>query len=266
MEYKEFKAKTVEDAITEASIALGMPSDSLEIEVVSEGSTGLLGIFSKDAVIRVREKAAKREDPVEDKAKEEAKPKKDRKEKKDKKENKGNKENKPVVKEEVQEKKEKAPAAPLDTSKAEADIKKFLSEVLEKMEMPAEIEIETDAAEKSINVNLESDNSGDIIGKRGATLDALQYLASIIANKDNPDYFRVKLDTKNYRERRQKTLENLAKNVAAKVKKTRRKVVLEPMNPYERRIIHAYLQSDDKVTTKSEGEEPNRRVVVYYKK
>ena len=94
----------------------------------------------------------------------------------------------------------------------------------------------------------------------------MQYLISIVVNKNSEDYYRVKLDTKEFRERRQKTLENLAKNVASKVKKTRRKVVLEPMNPYERRVIHSYLQADKNVTTKSEGEEPNRRVVVFYKR
>ena len=110
------------------------------------------------------------------------------------------------------------------------------------------------------------EDTGELIGKKGQTLDAVQYILSIIVNKDQDSYFRVKLDTNNYRERRQKTLENLARNMAAKVKKTHRKVTLEPMNPYERRVIHAYLQSDKLVTTKSEGEEPNRRIVIYYKK
>lgn len=142
----------------------------------------------------------------------------------------------------------------------------FLKNVLEKLNVEAELEVEIDEVEKVININIEGDDTGDLIGKRGQTLDSLQYLTSIVANKGQEEYYRVKLDTKNYRERRQKTLENLAKNVASKVKKTRRKIVLEPMNPYERRIIHSYLQSDKFVETKSEGEEPNRRVVVYYKR
>ena len=131
---------------------------------------------------------------------------------------------------------------------------------------PAEAEIAIDEEEKVININLNGEDTGDLIGKRGANLDAMQYLISIVVNKNSEDYYRVKLDTKEFRERRQKTLENLAKNVASKVKKTRRKVVLEPMNPYERRVIHSYLQADKNVTTKSEGEEPNRRVVVFYKR
>ncbi len=148
----------------------------------------------------------------------------------------------------------------------EDNVRAFLMEVLEKMEMPAEAVIAIDEEEKVININLEGEDAGDLIGKRGATLDSLQYLISIVANKNSEEYYRVKLDTKDFRERRQKTLENLAKNTASKVKKTHRKVVLEPMNPYERRVIHSYLQSEKNITTKSEGEEPNRRVVVFYKR
>ena len=207
MEFMEFKGKTVDDAITEAQVAFGTTIDKIEYEVVEEGSSGLLGLFSKEAVIR-----AKCKDTLEDK------------------------------------------------------IRDFTTEVLDKMDMPAEVEIEIDEIEKIININLTGDETGDLIGKRGANLDALQYLISIVVNKNSEEYYRVKLDTKEFRERRQKTLENLAKNVAAKAKKTRRKVVLEPMNPYERRVIHSYLQNDKNVTTKSEGEEPNRRVVVYYKR
>lgn len=142
----------------------------------------------------------------------------------------------------------------------------FLSEVLAAMEIEATTTVEIDEDDKSININIDGEDTGDLIGKRGQTLDALQYLTSIVANKGNEEYYRIKLDTKNYRERRQKTLENLAKNVASKVKKTRRKIILEPMNPYERRIIHSYLQADKFVETKSEGEEPNRKVVIYYKR
>ena len=207
MEYKEFTGKTVDDAVTEALVAFGTTSDKIEYEVIEEGSNGLLGLFSKNAVIRAK------------------------------------------CKDTLQER-----------------IKRFITDVLDQMEVPAEIEMEIDEEEKIININLDGDNTGDLIGKRGATLDSLQYLISIVANKNQEDYYRIKLDTKEFRDRRQKTLENLAKNVAGKVKKTRRKVALEPMNPYERRVIHSYLQSDKNVTTKSEGEEPNRRVVVFYKR
>ena len=148
----------------------------------------------------------------------------------------------------------------------EDHVLEFLNEVLEKMDMPADATIEIDEEEKVININLEGENAGDLIGKRGANLDSLQYLISIVVNKKSEEYYRVKLDTMDFRQRRQKTLENLAKNVASKVKKTRRKVVLEPMNPYERRVIHSYLQSEKNMSTKSEGEEPNRRVVIYYKR
>lgn len=207
MEYKEFSGKTVDDAITEAQVAFGTTIDKIEYEVVEEGSSGLLGLFSKNAVIKAR-----RKDTLAD------------------------------------------------------TVNAFISEMLEKMEMPAEAEIAIDEEEKVININLNGEDTGDLIGKRGANLDAMQYLISIVVNKNSEEYYRVKLDTKEFRDRRQKTLENLAKNVASKVKKTRRKVVLEPMNPYERRVIHSYLQADKNVTTKSEGEEPNRRVVVFYKR
>ena len=207
MEFKEFTGKTVDDAITEATVALGTTSDNIEYEIVEEGSSGLLGLFSKNAIIRA-----------------------------------------------------KCKDTPADKLKA------FIVEVLEKMDMPAEPEITIDDEEKVININLTGEDTGDLIGKRGSTLDALQYLISIVANKNTEEYYRVKLDTKDFRERRQKTLENLAKNVASKVKKTRRKVVLDPMNPYERRVIHSYLQNEKNILTKSEGEEPNRRVVIYYKR
>jgi spoIIIJ-associated protein len=207
MDYQEFTGKTVDDAITEALIALETTSDKIEYEVIEEGGGGLFGMFSKDAKIKARKKATD-----------------------------------------------------------EDILKDFLSGVLEKMEIDAVPIIEIDEEVKCININIDGADTGDLIGKRGQTLDAVQYLASIVANKGKDDYYRVKLDTRNYRERRQKTLENLAKNVASKVKKTRRKVVLEPMNPYERRIIHSYLQNDRFIETKSQGEEPNRKVVVYYKR
>lgn len=207
MDFVEFKAKTVDDAITDALVAFETTSDNIEYEVIEEGTGGILGLFSRNAIIRARKKE----------------PERDR-------------------------------------------LEQFLMDVLEKMEIEGTVEIETDDEEKIININIEGKDTGDLIGKKGQNLDSLQYLASIVANRDKEEYYRVKLDTKNYRERRQKTLENMAKNVANKVRKTRRKVVLEPMNPYERRIIHSYLQNESHVTTKSEGEEPYRRVVVYYKR
>jgi spoIIIJ-associated protein len=134
------------------------------------------------------------------------------------------------------------------------------------MNMEVAITAKYDDAEKTLDVELSGDDMGMLIGKIGATLDSLQYLVSLVVNKNSEDYVRVKVDTENYRERRKETLENLAKNIAYKVKRTKRPVSLEPMNPYERRIIHSALQNDKYVTTHSEGEDPFRRVIVSLKK
>ena len=144
--------------------------------------------------------------------------------------------------------------------------KNFLKDVLEAMKLEAVVTVTYDDAEKTMDIDLSGDEMGMLIGKRGATLDSLQYLVSLVVNKNNDDYIRVKVDTENYRERRKETLENLAKNIAYKVKRTKRPVSLEPMNPYERRIIHSALQNDKYVCTHSEGEEPFRRVVVTLKR
>ena len=134
------------------------------------------------------------------------------------------------------------------------------------MEIQSEIKVEFNEEEKTMNINIVGEDMGVLIGKRGQTLDSLQYLVSLVVNKESEEYIKVKLDTENYRERRKETLENLAKNIAYKVKKTRKSVSLEPMNPYERRIIHSALQNDRYVTTHSEGDEPFRRVVVTLKR
>ena len=134
------------------------------------------------------------------------------------------------------------------------------------MDIETEVTIDFDEENNNMNINLEGSEMGILIGKRGQTLDALQYLISLFVNKESESYIRVKLDTENYRARRKDTLENLAKNIAFKVKRSRRSVTLEPMNPYERRIIHSALQNDKYVATRSEGEEPYRKVVVYLKK
>ncbi len=142
----------------------------------------------------------------------------------------------------------------------------FLEQVFEAMNMQVTISVSYNEEEKEMNVNLEGEDMGILIGKRGQTLDSLQYLVSLVVNKTSSDYIRVKLDTENYRERRKETLETLAKNIAYKVKRTRRSVSLEPMNPYERRIIHSALQNDKYVFTRSEGEEPFRHVVIALKR
>ena len=145
-------------------------------------------------------------------------------------------------------------------------VEKFLNDVFAAMELQVEIKMNINDEDATIDINLVGDDMGVLIGKRGQTLDSLQYLVSLVANKESDKYYRVKLDTENYRERRKATLESLAKNIAYKVKRTRRSVSLEPMNPYERRIIHSALQNDKYVTTKSEGEEPYRHIIVLLKK
>ena len=144
--------------------------------------------------------------------------------------------------------------------------KDFLKEVFDAMNMTVVINVKYDEENRNMDIELSGDEMGVLIGKRGQTLDSLQYLTSLVVNKDVEEYIRVKVDTENYRQRRRDTLENLAKNISYKVKRTKRPVSLEPMNPYERRIIHSALQNDKFVTTHSEGEEPFRRVVVTLKK
>ncbi len=148
----------------------------------------------------------------------------------------------------------------------EDNVREFLDGVFAAMNMQVEIEIIFDKDAGNMSIDLSGPEMGVLIGKRGQTLDSLQYLASLVANKETDSYIRVKLDTENYRERRKETLEHLAKNIAYKVKRTKKSVSLEPMNPYERRVIHSALQNDKYVCTKSEGEEPFRHVVVMLKK
>ena len=202
-EWKEFSAKTADEALTNALIQMETTSDQIEYEVVEEEKSGILGLFSKPAVIRVR----KKEDVTD-------------------------------------------------------VVKNFLTKTFAAMNLEVEIEMEFDETESEIHIELKGDEMGMLIGKRGQTLDSLQYLTSLVANKKQDNYIKIKIDTENYRERRKATIENLARNVASKVKKTGRPAFLEPMNPYERRIIHAELQGDKYVDTHSEGEEPHRKVVV----
>lgn len=144
-------------------------------------------------------------------------------------------------------------------------VEEFLADVFAAMQIDAKIEITENKKENTMNVDLSGEDMGVLIGKRGQTLDSLQYLASLVANKGEEEYVRVKVDTENYRQRRKDTLENLAKNISFKVRRTGRPVTLEPMNPYERRVIHSALQNDRYVETHSEGEEPFRKVVVSLK-
>ncbi|GAA6493744.1 hypothetical protein K280104A7_33080 [Candidatus Bariatricus faecipullorum] len=276
-------AKTVNDAITEASIQLGVASDQMEYEVIEKGSAGFLGIGSRQAVIRAWKKKVEEPEPVKEKKEFRKEPRKEgkkegRKEnrkdnsrKKDKKYEKRNT-NRPVEEKKEQEtepvsqpqepevKKELEIAVVTEETKKICE--EFLYDVLKAMDM-GDVEIISSIDEDgALSMELKGSNMGILIGKRGQTLDSLQYLTNRVANKHQEGYVRVKLDTEDYRRRRKATLENLAKNIAYKVKRTRRPVALEPMNPYERRIIHSALQADDRVSTHSEGEEPYRRVVV----
>ena len=157
-------------------------------------------------------------------------------------------------------------AVKIEKLSEEVVAKNFLRDVFEAMNMEVAIDIQYDEVGKTMDIELSGEEMGVLIGKRGQTLDSLQYLVSLVVNKEADEYIRVKVDTEDYRARRKETLENLAKNIAYKVKKTRRAVSLEPMNPYERRIIHSALQNDKYISTHSEGDEPFRKVVVTYKR
>lgn len=229
MEYSEFSGKTVDDAITEACQSLMVTSDKLDYEVIEKGSSGFLGIGTKLATIkaRIKDDSEVEEVNVAGEAKEEVKNITDN---------------------------------TTESIKPANDPKEFLDKVFKAMNM--EVNVKVEQIGNDVNVELSGEEMGVLIGKRGQTLDSLQYLTSLVVNKGNNDYIRVKVDTENYRKRRKDTLENLAKNLAYKVKRTKRPVTLEPMNPYERRVIHSVLQNDKYVSTHSEGDEPFRRVVI----
>ena len=291
MDYITVSARTLDDAITEALVQLGVTSDKLDYEVIEKGSAGFLGIGVKQAVIKARKKKEETvaaADETEEK-KESAEPAEEKKERKDrypkKEHNKKNYRNKKDAREvkggkeykdsRYQEKgmkeyekeevksviKKEIPLAPVQEVTIET-CKKFIQDVLSCLDMK-DVAVTTSVDDEgALSINMDGPDMGILIGKRGQTLDSLQYLTNRVANKMQDGYVRVKLDTEDYRRRRKQTLENLAKNIAGKVKRTRRSVFLEPMNPYERRIIHSALQSDSAVSTHSEGEEPYRRVVV----
>ena len=265
MEYSEFSAKTVNDCITNACTSLGVPSDRLDYEVVFEGSNGFMGIGSKPAIIKARIKEETVEEvkaPETKEVKEEKAPEKAPEKKEVKKEEKAA----PQKEEEPKKAKVVKVIPEEDINKMKADAIKFLEDVLGAMKLTAKVTCDYSAEDYTMNVNIDGEDMGVLIGRRGQTLDSLQYLVSLVINKGTAEYVRVKVDTENYRTRRKATLENLAKNMAFKVKRTRRPVSLEPMNPYERRIIHSALQNDSSVATHSEGEEPYRFVVVTLKK
>ncbi len=254
----QITAKTVEDAITEATLQLGATSDKIEYEVLEEGSAGFFGIGKKEAVITAWLK--------ESEEKEKKAPKEVKKETKKKKENKKDKKKKaePVREAKPAPVKKEKELTPVN-EETKKTCEKYLSEILTAMGLKAKISSK-DEEDNSLYMDVEGEDMGLIIGKRGQTLDAIQYLLNRVANHCQEGAVRIRLDTEDYRERRKKTLENLAKNIASKAKKTHKNVVLEPMNPYERMIIHSALQQDPAVTTYSKGKEPYRTVVVAVKK
>lgn len=240
-------AKTLDDAITEALIQLGATSDQVEYDIIEKGSTGFLGIGSKQAVIKAWKKV---ETPEVEEIKEEIKQEIEKE---------LTIEEEVVEEHLVKEQKEHKLGEVKNTTVLACEA--FLQDVLKTMGMEVEIVSHIDE-EGALNIEMKGENMGILIGKRGQTLDSLQYLTNRVANKSQEEYVRVKLDTENYRQRRKETLENLAKNIAYKVKRTKKQISLEPMNPYERRVIHSALQGDKYVSTHSEGEEPYRRVVI----
>lgn len=331
-EYMEFSAKTVDEAITKALLELEISSDRLKYEVIEKGSSGILGMFTRPAVIRVvkpsqnedeylleepedsteavsaalekeslsseKEKSVKESPAKEKPVKENFTKEKPAKESSitenisamDRERSRetakapareGNREHKKPAREynrnssgstKPAKEKEGKPAVskPMILVKPDDEetlqllnkVEKFLKDMFAAMSMEVNIETGYDPEEKTILVNLSGEDMGVLIGKRGQTLDSIQYLSSLVVNKGEEEYVRVKVDTENYRERRKETLETLARNISFKVKRSKRPVSLEPMNPYERRVIHAALQNDKYVVTRSEGVEPYRHIVI----
>ena len=262
-EWIEISAKTVDDAINEGLARLGTTSDKMEVDVIERESSGFLGLFGKhDAKVRVRLKEIKPAPVVEKKVIKDTKPASVRNNVETK------TEEKPVA--DIQRKPKKKfdeiekiePVSADRQEKAKTDAIKFLTDVFKAMKLEASINVEFDAAENELSIDVKAEDMGVLIGKRGQTLDSLQYIVSLAINKDSNEYVKVKLDSENYRIRRKETLENLAKNIASKVKRTGRQVSLEPMNSFERRIIHSALQGDPDCETFSEGNDPYRKVVV----
>ena len=249
----EIEGKTIDEALYHGLDQLHLTIDEVDMEVIDYGSKGFMGIGYKPVKIKLSE----REEAVvpefvlnKDKPKEKA-PRKDRREKPRK-----EREPKEETTEEV-----KGEYFPEGTEFVENEVTEFLKGLMEHVGI-GNGSVKAANTDNGLLVNLEGDDMGVLIGRRGETLDAVQYLASLVYNKDKDDYHRITVDTENYRKKRETTLIRLARKKASQVAKTGRKVVLEPMSPFERRIIHFALQNDKFVTTYSEGEEPNRYVVI----
>ena len=266
MDFSEKWGTDVEEAVKLALIDLKLERDEVEVTVLEEPSKGFFGIGSKLAKVRVEPKKKvveetavcemkpeiKEEQPstIEETA-ESDKALEQRKTEKRKKDRKKKEKKKTIIPREPEENMVEVEAHPALS---------FLKELTEKMGLNLDITAKTGSS--SVYLNIKGKDSGTVIGKRGQTLDAIQYLTSLVVNKENEKYIRVVVDAENYRAKREKTLEQLANRLADKVVKTKKSVRLEPMNPYERKVIHATLQSNPNVTTKSEGEKPYRKVII----
>ena len=262
MEYVEVSGKSLESVISDASRQFSVDASEIEYEIVDMGKSGILGFNAKPTIIKARVKEGYLEKKAKDIEETSVNTEKTEEVKKEVK--------KEVKTEEPAVKEEKSPAVAsvvnVNVEEIRENANKFLSDLFKAMDLEVKSEISYDFTDNALNIELSGPEMGILIGKRGQTLDSVQYLTSLIVNKGTAEYIRVKVDTEDYRDRRKKTLENLAKNLAFKVKRTKRPVSLEPMNPYERRIIHSALQGDRYVVTHSEGDEPFRRVVITLKK
>lgn len=235
----EQRAKNVNDAIAAALKELNAAEDDVTIEIIDEGSKGFLGIGAREAVVRATLKNAAAKQPESEKT--------------------------PDAVPAAKPAKKTSAAAPEDAAV------KFLNDIFGAMHL--DVTVDAKSEEKEVSIELSGDNMGIVIGKRGDTLDSLQYLTSLVVNQDSDEYIKVSIDTENYREKRTEALLALSKRLADKVTRTGKKFTLEPMNPYERRVIHSNLQDSETVTTYSIGSEPYRKVVIapknakpYYKK
>lgn len=262
MDVSEKWGNDVDTAVELALAELKCSRDEVEVTVLEQPSRGFFGIGAKLALVRVEKKAPVVEEApapavVEEKAPVAA-PQKQKPQKSE------TKVEKKKSKKEVQPKKSSIEEEVGNLSPVENHIAlDFLKEVTEQMGLV--VDVTAKANEDSVLLNIQGKDSGTIIGKRGQTLDAIQYLTSLVVNKDQNNYIKVVVDAENYRSKREKTLEKLANRLADKVVKTKRSVRLEPMNPYERKVIHATLQSNPRVTTRSEGQDPYRRVIIELK-
>lgn len=260
---KEFKGRSIEEAISSGIELLGIDRDDATIEVIERESKGFLGFGKKDAVVKITyddgKEEIKEEKPAEVKKKpayketfapqkESVKREQPVKKVKEVKEE-PVKEDKPLVSEEEAERSEKAAG-------------EFLESVLKVMGVDAKLESRVDRSENTVHIELSGENMGFVIGRRGETLDALQYLTTIVTNKKEDSRWRVTLDTENYREKRTASLIALANKTANQAVKTGKSIALEPMSPQERRIIHSALQDNKAVSTFSTGQEPRRKIVI----